>query len=151
MIRKDLLMKYPLYEYVLIIIPTLIGILGGYWIVRNNWHRYGLLFFISGAVGTGLCYLFIVLRFYSFPDRPLHGHLIVPAFVMFTFIPFTVVAGVRYSPKIWSWKIPFYWVLVHLAIVSEMSSHSIYEYFHLYVRLGSMGLLYPMVTLLSNF
>ncbi|MDQ1913268.1 CBO0543 family protein [Paenibacillus sp. GD4] len=120
MIRKDLLMKYPLYEYVLIIIPTLIGILGGYWIVRNNWHRYGLLFFISGAVGTGLCYLFIVLRFYSFPDRPLHGHLIVPAFVMFTFIPFTVVAGVRYSPKIWSWKIPFYWVLVHLAIVSEM-------------------------------
>ncbi len=77
MIGKDLFMKYPLYEYVLIVIPTLIGILGGYREVRNNGHRYGLLYFISGAVGTGLCYLFIALRFYTFPDRPLHGHLTV--------------------------------------------------------------------------
>jgi hypothetical protein len=55
-----------------------------------------------------------------FPDLPYHAGQIIPTYVMLTFIPFTVVAGVRYSPKRWGWKIPYYWVIVHLALISEL-------------------------------
>lgn len=113
-------MKYPWYEYAIVIAPIIIGLGGGWWIVRTNWKRYGLLYGLIGITGTALCLFFVLCRFYMFPHNPLHGNMLIPLAAMVTFIPFTVCLAVKYSPSSWKWKVPFYWALVHIATLSEL-------------------------------
>ena len=44
---------------------------------------------------------------------------IMPLTLVFTMFPAYVLIGVRYSPKAWAFKIPFYWVLVHVGVLVE--------------------------------
>ncbi|MBB3111761.1 hypothetical protein FHS18_003829 [Paenibacillus phyllosphaerae] len=114
-------MKYPIYEYIIMAVPILLGIIGGYFVCRHDWKRYGSVYLISGVIGNALCWAFAYMKLYAFPDRPFHGQVIIPLMVMFTWVPYTVVAGIRYSPVKWGWKIPFYWAMVHIAVVSEIA------------------------------
>lgn len=55
----------------------------------------------------------------SFPYQLIPGISKIPFTLILTVFPFYVLAGVRYSPKAWGWKIPFYWVLVHIGVLAE--------------------------------
>lgn len=101
-------------EYVIFLISTGGTLFGSYFILRNNWKRYGLLFLLSGLIGNILCAVFVYLGFYSFG---ISAFAVVTA--VLTSFPFYVLLGVRYSPKPWVWKIPFYWALVHLGVLLE--------------------------------
>ncbi|MBU8907534.1 CBO0543 family protein [Desertibacillus haloalkaliphilus] len=98
------------------IIASLIGIV---WIMKHDWKRYGLLFLCSVLVGNLLCFLFILFGFYSYPYRLFPGLSEMPILAISTAFPFLVLIGVRYCPKAWPWKIPFYWVIVHLGLAAE--------------------------------
>lgn len=94
--------------------------IGSIWIIKKNWKQYGLLFIITGVVGNLICYGFIKLGLYDFPYR-LFPHLSpMPVFAILTLFPFYVLLGVRYSPSLWAWKIPFYWALVHTGMLGEV-------------------------------
>ncbi len=88
-------------------------------ILRFQWKQYGLLFLLSGIIGIALCYLFLYFDLYSFPYQLIPGISKVPFTLILTVFPFYVLAGVRYSPRAWGWKIPFYWVLVHIGVLAE--------------------------------
>ncbi|MGF7031337.1 hypothetical protein J2T17_002243 [Paenibacillus mucilaginosus] len=113
-------MKFPWYEYAANIATIVIGVAGSLFLIKRDWKRYGLLFLLSGAVGTGLCYAFVLTGLYIFPNRPIQMIWSPPFLVMVTFVPFTVLAGVQFSPQRWIWKIPYYWAIVHIAVVSEV-------------------------------
>lgn len=103
------------YIYVTFVLSSLIG---SYFIIRINWKRYGLLFLLSGIVGNIICYIFVKVGFYSFPYR-LFNISVMPFDAILTIFPFYVLLGVRYSPKLWAFKIPFYWAIVHLGMLEE--------------------------------
>jgi hypothetical protein len=44
----------------------------------------------------------------------------IPFTAVLTIFPLQVLIGVRYSPKPWPWKIPFYWVMVHVGMTAEV-------------------------------
>lgn len=93
-------------------------------IIKINWKQYGLLYLLSAAVGTILCYIFISLKLYEFPYRVFPQISKIPFTLILTMFPFYVLAGVRYSPKSWAHKIPFYWVVVHIGVLSEAYAES---------------------------
>jgi len=90
-----------------------------YLIIRIDWKRYGALFLLSGIIGNLLCLLFVKLNLYHFPYRMFPGLAEMPVLVVFTTFPAVVLFGVRYSPKTWPHKIPFYMVIVHLGVLAE--------------------------------
>jgi hypothetical protein len=90
-----------------------------FFIIRINWKQYGTLLLISGVVGLILCYLLISLKLYNFPFRIFPAVSEVPFVLILTFFPMYVLLGVRFSPQVWRWKIPFYWVLVHFGVFAE--------------------------------
>lgn len=94
------------------------SLIGSYFILKINWKRYGLLYLISGAVGNTLCIVFIGLGFYTFPVTVIPNSP-APVIAVMTIFPYYVLLGVRYSPSHWAWKIPFYWVLVHIGVTLE--------------------------------
>jgi hypothetical protein len=106
-------------EKIVEIAIVLISLVGIYFILKKNFKRYGLLLVVSSAVGTILCLLFVLMGFYSFPVKlvPLAP---IPVIEMFTVVPLYVLLGVRYSPIKWGWKIPFYWGMVHIAMLLEI-------------------------------
>lgn len=110
-------------DFYIYITAVLISVIGSLFIIRINWKRYGLLFLLSGAVGGILCYIFIKVGFYSFPYRLFDGISLMPFDAVLTVFPFLVLLGVRYSPKSWAYKIPFYWVVVHLGMLAETLAH----------------------------
>jgi len=89
-------------------------------IMRKNWRRYGALFVLTAIVGNILCYIFVKLNFYSFPYRLFPDVFIMPFTLILTMFPALVLFGVRYSPKSWLFKIPFYWFFVHLGVLIEV-------------------------------
>jgi len=95
------------------------GLIFNLLIMRFNWKRYGALFLLSMAVGNILCYIFVRLGFYSFPYRLFPQVSIMPFMLITTMFPFIVLAGVRYSPQKWGYKIPFYWTIIHLGMLAE--------------------------------
>ena len=106
-------------ETVLSIGALVASVAGAIFILRFQCKQYGLLFLLSGAVGLALCYLFLHLRLYSYPYELIPGISKAPFTLVLTVFPFYVLAGVRYSPRSWGWKIPFYWVLVHFGVLAE--------------------------------
>ena len=70
-----------------------------------------------------ICYVFVRMGFYTFPSRLLGSFLSAPLESVFLSIAFLVLLGVRYSPVRLVFKIPFYWVMVHLAMTSELIIH----------------------------
>lgn len=98
---------------------VVISIIGSIIIIKSNVKKYIILYIASSTAGALLCLLFVAMGFYSFPVKliPLSP---IPMIEMFTTIPFYVLFGVRYSPQKWPWKIPFYWALVHIAMVLEV-------------------------------
>lgn len=101
-------------EYIIFTFFLFATTLGSYFILRINWKKYGLLFFLSGIIGNILCLIFINLKFYTFGVS-----LFAVVTLVLTIFPFYVVLGVHYSPKSWAWKIPFYWGLVHIGVFIE--------------------------------
>ncbi|WP_234410351.1 CBO0543 family protein [Caldalkalibacillus mannanilyticus] len=89
-------------------------------LLRLDWKRYGGLFLASAIVGNVLCYLFVSLDFYSFPYRLFPKISQMPVTAITLFFPVLVLLSVRYSPRSWLWKIPFYWVIVHLGMFLEI-------------------------------
>lgn len=106
-------------ETYITVTAILFSLLGLFLIIRINWKRYGLLFLISGTVGNVLCFIFTNLGFYSFPYRLFPNLSNTPLLILSLVFPFIVLVGVRYSPNLWAWKIPFYWVIVHLVVLAE--------------------------------
>lgn len=96
-----------------------LSLLGSYLIIRLDWKRYGLVFLLSGIVGNILCYIFVQLGFYSFPYRIFPQISTMPFETILTIFPLIVLIGIRYSPRPWLYKIPFYWVIVHLGMLGE--------------------------------
>ncbi|OCA85678.1 hypothetical protein A8F94_12440 [Bacillus sp. FJAT-27225] len=107
-------------ERIIIIILFIAGVTGILLISRNNWKRYFFLYLISAISGLLICYAFVAIRLYSFPDIPFHDGLAMPVGIIVTVFPFLVLFGVFYSPEKWIWKIPFYWTIVHLGIAGEV-------------------------------
>lgn len=106
-------------EFYIYITALLISLIGSILIIRFNWKRYGLLFLLSGLVGNILCYIFVKAGFYSFPYRLFNGISVMPFDAILIVFPFLVLLGVRYSPKLWAYKIAFYWVIIHLGMLAE--------------------------------
>jgi hypothetical protein len=104
---------------ILSIAALIVAIIGSIWVIKINWKQYGSLFLLCGIIGTVLCYLFIYLGLYTFPFRLFSSISKIPFTLILTVFPLYVMLGVRYSPKQWRWKIPFYWVLVHTGVASE--------------------------------
>lgn len=88
-------------------------------IMRHNWKKYGMLFLISAIIGNTICYIFCKLGFYCYPYKLFPNLSIMPITLILTMFPAVILFGVRYSPKSWAYKIPFYWVIVHLGILVE--------------------------------
>ncbi len=88
-------------------------------IIRKNWKAYGALFLLCAVIGNVLCYIFVKLNLYSYPFNLFPGLSIMPVALILTMFPSLILFGVRYSPKTWPYKIPFYWVLVHLGVLIE--------------------------------
>jgi hypothetical protein len=107
-------------EHIILLLAIGISTIGTIWILAKDWKRYGLLYLISSAFGEALCYLFVKFGFYSFPYRLLPQLSPMPFFALLTVFPFYVLLGVRYSPVKWAWKIPYYWVFVHLGMTAEV-------------------------------
>jgi hypothetical protein len=87
-------------------------------IMRNNWKKYGLLSLLSAIAGNFICYIFCKLGLYCYPYE-LFPIFIMPLPLTLTMFPACVLFGVRYSPKSWAYKIPFYWTYVHLGMLIE--------------------------------
>lgn len=101
------------------IVTLVLSAIGSILIIKINWRKYGILFLLSGAIGVVLCYIFIYLGLYTFPFRLFPSISKIPFTAILTLFPLYVLIGVRYSPKSWHWKIPFYWVMVHIGVFAE--------------------------------
>jgi hypothetical protein len=106
------------------IISFIISVILSISIVKIDWKKYGFLFVLSAIVGVILCYVFIYLGLYTFPYRLFPHVSKIPFTAILTIFPVYVLLGVRYSPKSWSWKIPFYWVMVHIGMFAEAWAES---------------------------
>jgi hypothetical protein len=98
---------------------TIFSGIGTIWIMKTNWKQYGLLFLISSVIGNILCFLFILLKFYTYPYNLFPSLFPMPFSLLLSMFPFYVLFGVKYSPSSWKFKIPFYWVLVHTGVLGE--------------------------------
>ncbi|OZM58113.1 hypothetical protein CIB95_00605 [Lottiidibacillus patelloidae] len=89
------------------------------YLFKINWRRYGVLFILSAIVGNILCYIFVKVGFYSYPYRLFPNISIMPFTTITTVFPALILISVRFSPEKWSWKIPYYWAIVHLGVLGE--------------------------------
>jgi hypothetical protein len=101
------------------IISFILTVIGTILIVKIDWKKYGLLLVLSAIIGVSLCYIFIGLGLYVFPYRLFPQISKIPFTAILTIFPFYVLLCVRYSPKSWPWKIPFYWAMVHIGMTAE--------------------------------
>ncbi|MGO4886758.1 CBO0543 family protein [Anaerobacillus sp. MEB173] len=106
-------------ETFLIVTVVTGGIIGILLFLRIDLKRYGLLYLLSVIVGNVLCYLFVELGFYSYPYRLFPTLSRMPIVEITLSFPLLVLLSVRYSPKIWAWKIPFYWAIIHIGMFIE--------------------------------
>ncbi|MGI5838607.1 MAG: CBO0543 family protein [bacterium] len=98
---------------------TIIHACAAFLLIRNDWRRYGLLFISATLAGNTLCLIFLQSGLYSFPYRLFPGLSRMPLLAVTTMFGTYVLTGVRYSPRDWRHKIPFYWGIVHLGMLAE--------------------------------
>ncbi|WP_227937580.1 CBO0543 family protein [Alkalihalobacillus deserti] len=96
-----------------------VSIIGLFLFMRLDWKRYGSLFLFSTIVGFILCFIFVKLGFYSYPYRLFPKLSSMPFMTIATSFSLLILVGVRYSPRSWPWKIPFYWAMIHIGIFFE--------------------------------
>lgn len=96
-----------------------ISVIGTILIIKIDWRKYGILYLLSAITGIILCYIFIYLGLYTFPYRLFPQVSKIPFTAILTIFPLYVLIGVRFSPKSWGWKIPFYWAMVHIGMFAE--------------------------------
>ncbi|NQX69459.1 hypothetical protein HQN90_25335 [Paenibacillus alba] len=101
------------------LIFTTLTLIGSLLIMRHNWKRYSVLFLMSAVVSVILCYVFVETGLYSFPIRLFPSLSPMPITTIIAVFSFFVLLGVRFSPAMWAWKIPFYWVMVHVGMLGE--------------------------------
>jgi hypothetical protein len=89
------------------------------YIFRINFKKYFVLFLLSAIVGNVLCYIFVKIGFYSYPYRLFPKISIMPITTITAVFPALILLSVYFSPSKWSWKIPFYWAIVHLGMLGE--------------------------------
>jgi hypothetical protein len=89
------------------------------YLFRVNWKHYGILFLLSAIIGNILCYIFVKVGFYSYPYRIFPKLSIMPLATITAVFPALVLISVHFSPEKWSWKIPYYWAIVHLGVLGE--------------------------------
>lgn len=111
-------------ETYILLTGKILSFVGCIYILRFNWKQYGKLLILSAVIGEILCYIFLILSFYSFPYRLFPQVAPMPFVLILTMFPFYVLLGVRYSPKAWGWKIPFYWCIVHIGMLGEILSEN---------------------------
>lgn len=97
----------------------LLGFLGLIFFLKLDRKRYGWLFILSALAGIILCYMFVKFNFYSFPYRLFPKFESIPVAALIFSFPIAVMLSVRYSPEMWGWKIPFYWVIIHIGMLAE--------------------------------
>jgi hypothetical protein len=107
------------FEAVIMLLFMILGAVGCIFFIWIDWKRYGLLFLISLLSANLICYIFTYVGFYSFPNNIFHKGLLIPYGLVSSVFPFVAMFGVRYSPKQWVWKIPFYWGIIHLGVLAE--------------------------------
>jgi hypothetical protein len=110
-------MIFQKYILLAVIILSAAGCLS---IIRFDWKRYGLIYIISAITGNLLCFCLTYLGFYTFYNYLLEKYTITPILLVATLFPLIALFGIRYSPKQWIWKIPFYWGIVHLGVLGEV-------------------------------
>lgn len=100
---------------------SIFGLIGIIFFLKISWRHYGILLIISSFIAILLCFIFFKLGFYSFPYIPfLPLPFEIPYLAMTLTFPVGVMFGVRYSPKQWIWKVPFYWSIIHLGVGTEL-------------------------------
>jgi hypothetical protein len=107
-------------ETYILVVGIVLSAIGSIFVLRVNWKQYGLLYLISGIIGELLCYFFVVTGLYKYPYRLFPQVSPMPFLLVMTVFPVYVMVGVRYSPARWAYKIPFYWVLVHVGMFGEV-------------------------------
>ncbi|MFB9328947.1 CBO0543 family protein [Paenibacillus aurantiacus] len=105
-------------NYYILLIAVVISLTGTLWVWKTSWKYYGRVYGIAASVGTIICGLFVALGYYKF-DSLLFPVLKIPVSLLLTLFPFYVLFGVKYSPKPWPWKIPYYWGIVHVGVFFE--------------------------------
>jgi hypothetical protein len=106
-------------DFLLSAAPCAAGIAIMLFLLKINRKQYGLLMLLSTAAGISVCVLFVGLGLYSFPYRLFPSAFRFPILTLLTIFPAYSAAAVRYSPRRWIWKIPFYMTLVHLVTLME--------------------------------
>ncbi|WP_156288628.1 CBO0543 family protein [Oceanobacillus salinisoli] len=106
-------------EFFVHITVIIIGFLGLLFFLKLDPRRYGLLFILATLVGNILCFIFVKLNFYLFPYVLFPAFEFMPISAVTLSFPILVLFAVRYSPKQWGWKIPFYWTIVHIGVFIE--------------------------------
>jgi len=106
---------------------TIITGIGSIIILKKNWKQYGILYLASTITGHILCLIFLKMHFYSYPYHLFPKLYQMPFTLLFTMFPFYVLLGVRYSPISWKFKIPFYWVIVHIGVFGEVLAENFTE------------------------
>jgi len=107
-------------EYIILYGSITAGTSASIWVISKQWKQYGLLFLLSAAAANLFCYLFVHFRLYSYPVRLLPELSPMPIIAVTASFPAMVLLAVRYSPRRWPWKIPFYWGIVHLGVLAEV-------------------------------
>lgn len=96
--------------------------IGTIYVMKSNWRQYGKLYLAAAITGNIICFIFMKLDFYSYPYTLFPKLYPMPFALLLTMFPFYVVFGVRYSPSSWKYKIPFYWVAVHIGVLGEITA-----------------------------
>ncbi len=99
---------------------AIMSLLLSLYIMRFSWKQYGLLFIITALVGEILDMLFMKLGFYHYPYDGIESMSIMPYTLVMTLFPCYILFGVRYSPSSWKYKLPFYMIIVHLGMTTEV-------------------------------
>ncbi len=106
-------------ETFILIGALVINIAGIIFVARHNWRRYSFVALLSGLLGPAVCYILVLLGYYTFP------HLLFPRLLPFPFESILtafscyILLGIRYSPTKWLYKVPFYGIIINPGVFAE--------------------------------
>lgn len=113
-------LQWTTIETWITVISLLLGLIALSFLLRLDWKSYGLLSLLVGLFGASLCASFVGLGFYSFPYLLFPNRLGIPIAIMSLVVSSIIALSIRYSPLKWSYKIPYYWGIVHIVVALEL-------------------------------